>query len=575
MTKINPEAFLNAVKNGVANYEGNAPAVLMEVERNGLSAELAQGVLSIEDDTPATTDAKFEIGSQSKMMTSTLVIQLASEGHFSLDDKLSDIIDVTPLVGIANIQDVTLRQLMAHTSGIPDYLNDYMAAPGVPILWERLIETPPQPVGLSESLQFLIDQNAPAEFAPGERAEYSNTGFLLLQLAIEQATGNALGEELQTRIFDPLGMTSSSLPGFEPPAGIISSYFNLGDGLLDVTHLPLASSGDSGVVSTTADMIKFMKALVVDETLIPESYQQDLEGVIPVHVIDDELFVGHYGGVTGTTSVTMVHLATGTIFSSALSIAGEGPQLEQMFTTVIGDVLTNGSWLGFEEGDGDLAITLTASELDVSEADHNDGSVKTLFDMQGVTLAMDGSLSTQDTDRLSFEDGSRLLIADEEGSRISVRRDAKDAAWSDNQLIGLGSKDRLIGGHGDDKILGNAGNDRLVGKRGDDFIAGGTGDDRLSGNRGNDVLDGGEGDDILIGGKGADTFVFLENAGDDTIFGFENGRDKIDLTALNLSFQDLHVESFRGSCASEVAFDGGSILLINSIAPLGVDDFLF
>jgi len=88
-------------------------------------------------------------------------------------------------------------------------------------------------------------------------------------------------------------------------------------------------------------------------------------------------------------------------------------------------------------------------------------------------------------------------------------------------------------------------------------------------------LDGGEGDDILFGGKGADTFVFLENAGDDTIVGFENGRDKIDLTAFNFSFQDLHIENFRNGCASEIALECGSILLINTNAQLSEEDFLF
>ncbi len=611
MTMIDPQALRDAVQNGLNTYAGDAPAVLLAVERNGLTSEQAMGVMSIDHAEPVAPDAKFEIGSQSKMMTAAIAIQLASEGHFTLDDKLSDVIDVTPLTGIANIQDVTLRQLMTHTSGIPDYLNDFSSDNGVPVLWERLVETPPRSVGLSDSLQFLIDQEAPSEFAPGEGTGYSNTGFLLLQLAIEQATGNTLAQELQARIFDPLGMEDSSLPGFAPPEGIVSSYFNLGDSLLDVTHLPLASSGDSGVVSTTQDMIKFMKALVVDASLIPEESLGDLEQFFAAIDVFGEEFVGHDGGTTGTSSITLVHLQTGIVFSAAVSIAYGGPDLSTMFSETIINVLTNDSWLRFEDGDGDLEIALTAAELGVSEATDVAGAAQTLFDMQGVTLTLDGSLSALDTDRFAFDDGSQLLIADDDGSHISVRRDANEALRSDNQLIGLGGDDRLIGGKGDDKLVGNGGDDKLFGRRGDDQIFGGAGDDRLIGNRGNDALYGGtgddrlaghsgadelhggagqdvlkggagadrliggEGDDKLFGGRGADTFVFRENSGCDTIFGFDNGRDTIDLTSFGLTFQDLSIESHWRGSTIEVAHDDVSFWIVGAEAPLSVDDFLF
>ena len=607
MTTIDPQALINAVQSGLNSYEGSAPAVLLDVERNGLSSNLVSGVMSIDGSQPVTTDAKFEIGSQTKMMTATIAIQLASEGYFSLDAKLADVMDVTPLEGIANIQDVTLRQLMTHTSGIADYLNDFQSEAGIPTLWERLVEDPPRPVGIEEAIQFLIDQQAPAEFSPGDRTEYSNTGFLLLQLAIEQATGNSLAEEFQTRIFDPLGMTNSSLPGFEPPAGIVSSYVNLTDGLLDVTNLPIAMAGEGGVVSTTQDMIKFMKALVVEATLIPGGYLSDLEQFFAAIDVFGEEFVGHDGGTTGTSSMTLVHLPSGVVFSAALSVASEDLELGALVSETIISVLTSESWLSFESGDGDLELAFTAAELDISASSAD----QTLFDMQGVTLTLDGELDTLDTNRFSFEDGSRLLIADNDGSRISVRRDAREALHSDNQLIGLDGNDALMGGRGNDKILGNNGNDRLFGKRGDDHIFGGAGDDRLTGNRGNDVLDGGEGNDrlhgnhgedvlkggagqdvleggagadiligdegndLLIGGRGADTFVFFENSGNDAIRGFESGQDKIDLSALDISFRDLSIESYWRQVVVEIAQHDVSVLIANAHEPLTADDFLF
>lgn len=216
---IDPQALVDAVQSGLDTYTGSAPAVLVAVDRNGLTSHLASGVMSIEDGQPVAPDARFEVGSQTKMMTATVAMQLASEGVFSLDDKLADVIDVRPLEGIANIHQVTLRQLMTHSSGIADYLNDFQSEEGIPVLWERLVETPPRQVGFAESIQFLIDQNAPAEFAPGERTEYSNTGFLLLQMAIEQATGHTLAQEFQTRIFCPPGHDQFQLAQFSATRG--------------------------------------------------------------------------------------------------------------------------------------------------------------------------------------------------------------------------------------------------------------------------------------------------------------------------------------------------------------------
>lgn len=611
MTMIDPQALVDAVQSGLDTYTGSAPAVLVAVDRNGLSSQLASGVMSVEDGQPVAPNAKFEIGSQTKMMTATVAMQLASEGVFSLDDKLADVIDVALLEGIANIHDVTLRQLMTHSSGIADYLNDFPSEDGIPILWERLVETPPRPVGFDEAIQFLIDQNAPAEFTPGERTEYSNTGFLLLQMAIEQATGRALAEEFQTRIFEPLGMTNSSLPGFQPPEGIVSSYVNLRDGLFDVTNLPIALAGEGGVVSTTQDMVKFMKALVIDATLIPDDHRGDLEQFFAAIDVFGEDFVGHDGGTTGTSSITLAHLPSGIVYSAAVNTAFEGQELEAFVAETVISVLTNDSWLSFESGDGDLEFTLTAAELDISETFQSDDAAQTLFDVQGVTLTLDGSLGALDTDRFIFDDGSQLLIADEDGSRISVQKDAREALRADNQVLGLDGDDRLIGGRGDDKLVGNGGDDRLFGERGDDLIFGGAGDDRLVGNRGQDVLDGGagndrllgqngadvlyggsgqdvlkggrgddrliggEGNDKLFGGRGADTFVFVENGGCDTIIGFDNGRDIIDLTAFGLTFEDLVIANHGRKNVIAVTHDDVSFWIKGAVAPLAEDDFLF
>ncbi len=628
MTKFDPNAFMSAVQNGMASYAGDAPAVLMEVERNGLSVELAQGTLSLDDSTLATNEAKYEIGSQTKMMTATVVLQMASEGFFSLDDKLCDVMDVTPLAGIANLEEVTLRQLVTHSSGIPDYSNDFNE-PGAPSVYAPLLQDPPQPVGVWDAIQFLIDQNAPAEFAPGTSTDYSNTGFVLLQLAIESVSGNALAEEFQTRIFDPVGMRDSSLPGYGRPDGIINSYLQAGDQQIDVTHLPLDNTGDGGAVSTTADMIKFMKALVLDQTLVPADQMGGLEQFFAAVGFDDGEMVGHNGRVAGTQSMTLVHLESGLIFTAVETMAQPEMHVQDLLVNTMIAVSSSASWEHFDAGKGDLEFKMSAAELNVQPVEDAKGALQTLLEANGVSLTLDTAIGDLDTDRMVFEDGSALLVADSGGSRLSIRAQAKDALNADNQLIGQDGNDRLIGGQGDDKILGGAGNDKLIGRSGHDLIVGGEGNDRLVGNRGKDTLDGGQGDDrllgskgadvldggvgndelrghrgadslnggggddvlsggrgndlliggsgqdVLMGGQGADTFLFAEGAGHDVIVGFDQGQDKIDLSALELEFNDLTITEFGDGAVQKITYAEASILVCDTDQSLTIDDFVF
>lgn len=611
MTKFDPAAFLRDPQKIVDGYDEGAPAVLIKVYRNGVSTEAANGTVGYENNTPATNEDKFEIGSQTKMMTATVLLQLASEGKLSLDDKLSDVMDVSQLTGIANVEQVTLRQLLTHSSGIPDYSNDFVNEDGVPYALMPLLQDPPQPVGPSYYLDFLNSIEAPANFEPGTDTKYSNTGFLLLGMAIESVTGNSIAGEFQTRIFDPAGMTSTSLPGFGRPDGILQSYVEVGGIKIEATNLPVDDGADGGVVSTTGDMVRFMKALAIDQTLVPEDQLDALEQFFAAIDLGGDI-IGHGGGTVGTFSATYVHLPTGTIFSAAETLRSSGSDfIKADLLDAMISVLQNESWQLFEDDGGPLDFALTAAELDVSEAMGIDGSLDTVFNMGGVALTLDGGLGAQDTDRMSFEDGSVLYIADEDGARFSVRHDAKDALDANNQLIGLGGDDRLIGGRGDDKIIGGNGDDRLFGKRGDDVIDGGAGDDRLYGHRGDDQLNGGEGDDhlqggrgndiikggngddivrggcgddtivggegddVLFGGGGADTFVFAENSGDDQIFCFESGEDKIDLSALGISFDEITIEAEWWGLASEISFEGGSIWVFNPDATLTESDFLF
>lgn len=198
------------------------------------------------------TGARYRVGSQTKLMTAAIIGQLAEEGRFGLDDTLADLLPVGELVpGAAQI---TVRQLLRHTSGIPDYwrsgrFDDFDFT---------TYHSPQELVAATRDL--------PRAGAPGERFEYSNTNYVLLGMIIERFGETSLPDAFAQRIFEPLGMTRSYLPT-RPPQGITGPH---GHGYLPDehgTHVDVdrqnASYGGAagGVISTSDDMAAFHRAL--------------------------------------------------------------------------------------------------------------------------------------------------------------------------------------------------------------------------------------------------------------------------------------------------------------------------
>lgn len=153
-------------------------------------------------------------------------------------------------------------------------------------------------------------------------------------------------------------------------------------------------------------------------------------------------------------------------------------------------------------------------------------------------------------DRLSGLAGNDLLIG--EGGRDSLKggsgKDTLLGGYGNDKLSGGSDNDILRGAYGEDRLYGRGGDDRIFGGPGDDFISGGAGEDKLFGREGDDILKGSAGDDIIIGGEGkdrlrgeegADRFVFnavnesRPGSGCDVILDFEQGHDRIDLSALS------------------------------------------
>ncbi|MFG2004005.1 serine hydrolase domain-containing protein [Spirillospora sp. NPDC048911] len=220
-------------------------------------------------------NARFRIGSQTKQMVATVVLQLVKEGRLGVDDKLGDLLpEVAEKDLVERADEVTVRQMLRHTSGIPDWYAGNPKPDGSegddPGFDVFDFTTHYRPLDLVK-----WSRSRPRTGEPGEKWSYSNTNYTLLGVIIERLTGHDLATELHRRLFGPLAMTKTYLP-LKPPEGIKGphghGYYPDADGeLRDVDRFNASIAGAAGgVVSTAHDVSAFQRAFTQGKLLPPE-----------------------------------------------------------------------------------------------------------------------------------------------------------------------------------------------------------------------------------------------------------------------------------------------------------------
>ncbi len=208
---------------------------------------------------PFTKDTVVDIGSNTKDLTKTAILQLAQNGKLKLTDTLPKFFDNVP----ADKAVITVEQLMEHTAGFGQY-----SGPDD----ERLTKV--------EFLKRVF--SAPLIAAPGKEENYSNPGYSLLAAIIEKVSGNSYDQYVQERILKPAGMTTTGyiLPQWRE--GQLARNYADGNeqpSTFDLPHLPDGPSwslrGNGGTLSTVGDMYKFYRALQ-DETLLNREFKAKL-----------------------------------------------------------------------------------------------------------------------------------------------------------------------------------------------------------------------------------------------------------------------------------------------------------
>src|SRR5262249_39795314 len=145
---------------------------------------------------PITPGTDFRLASVTKQFTAMAVMLLVDDGKLRYDETLTEIFPEFPSYG----SKITVRNLLNHTSGLKPYEEIYE---------KQMAGTPPDKVGQLHDADVLriLEQQTSGSFAPGERWEYSNSGYAMLAMIVERISGKAFGDFLRQRIFEPLRMS--------------------------------------------------------------------------------------------------------------------------------------------------------------------------------------------------------------------------------------------------------------------------------------------------------------------------------------------------------------------------------
>ncbi|MFZ0284204.1 MAG: serine hydrolase domain-containing protein [Terriglobales bacterium] len=281
------------------------PSASIAIVQNGKITYLqAYGDARLDPKTPATPAMRYSIGSISKQFTATAILLLREQGKLSLDDKVSKF-----LPGLTRANDVSIRELLSHTSGYQDYWpQDYV----MPMML--------QPTTARKIMDGWARK--PLDFEPGTQWQYSNTNYVIAGVIVEKASGMPLLQFLRERIFTPLGMKSvanidqESLPVTDPVG-----YMRYALGPL--RPAPKEGKGwlfAAGELAMPAEDLARWDISIIDQKLLkPSSYRQFETEVllknglgtkyglgVEIDSEDGHRVLGHSGEVSGFTAQNTV-----------------------------------------------------------------------------------------------------------------------------------------------------------------------------------------------------------------------------------------------------------------------------
>jgi CubicO group peptidase (beta-lactamase class C family) len=279
----------------------HTPAVSIAVLRGSDTLVMkGYGDASIEAHRPATASTVYRIGSITKQFTSSAIMRLAERGKLSIDDPMSKYLPDVPTHG----RNITIRRLLNHTSGIHNYTSEPAWRPR----WAEEM-SPRQVVS-------FVDHDS-LDFTPGDAWSYSNTGYVLLGMIVEKASGQSYASYVQKEFFTPLGLKQTSYCTNNPTdPSFAAGYSAQGGNVKAAEFLSMTQPFSAGALcSTVRDLVIWQRALASGRVVSAQSFalmttpdtlnagkRLDYGFGLTVGTLGTHRSIGHGGGINGFTT---------------------------------------------------------------------------------------------------------------------------------------------------------------------------------------------------------------------------------------------------------------------------------
>jgi len=251
-------ARVDAIVQEAMHGEGAVGLSVAVMRGDEVVVSKAYGLADLEFAVRADEETMFRIGSVTKQFTAAGILRLAERGKLAVDDPLTKFLPDYPTHG----QEITLRHLLTHTSGVHDYT-------ALRLEWAPLLARE-----LSDAELVALWQDLPLDFAPGEKWSYSNSGYYLLGMVIAKVSGSSYADFLRETFFEPLKLTRTR---YDSNGEVIPNraqgYAFEGGKIWNDRLLAMSQPGAAGgLISTASDLVRWQRALVTGRVVQPESY---------------------------------------------------------------------------------------------------------------------------------------------------------------------------------------------------------------------------------------------------------------------------------------------------------------
>ena len=314
------------------------PGIQFSVLQNDtLSFHGSSGMADIPNNVALMPCTKTMVGSISKIFTAVLIMQAVEEKIVDINDLMQDHLPLSLIEGITNYEEITVRQLLNHSSGIEDYLGANYHIQSLNVPNRKLTQ---------EEKIHLID-GKDERFPPGEKYEYSNTNYVLLGLMIEEIRNQNLWDVVDQYIIEPLGLHNTVMGTHDQPLpeGTARPYLATGNlKYIDIYQYSVsdAATGDGGIASCTQDLITFIKALANGELVSSDTYERMMQERVDIEMdkewyglgleiinSSDGLIIGHTGSTSSYNALLFYYPERETYISIACNGLGENGEALQ------------------------------------------------------------------------------------------------------------------------------------------------------------------------------------------------------------------------------------------------------